>query len=70
MINLVVVKKEILFFGKKEVHNVLCTRNTSVNGVVHDIPLKVDTKGKDGNYYSNYIVCDNYVVGTEFVEKK
>lgn len=69
MINLVVCKKEIYLFGKKEVHNVLCMRYTAVNGVVYEKPLKVDTKGKDGNYYSNYLVCDSYTAGTEFVEK-
>lgn len=69
MINLVVVEKEIWLFGKKEVHKVLCMRYTAINGVVYDKPLKVDNKGNDGNYYSNYLVCDSYAVGTEFVEK-
>lgn len=57
--NIVFVKKEILYFGKKETHNVLCVEKLTDTGKSFYVPLTYSSKGKDDKYYNQYIVNDN-----------
>lgn len=57
--NILFVEKEIYYFGKKEVHNVLCIEKVSDTGDSYYVPLTYSSKGKDDKYYQTYIINDN-----------
>lgn len=66
----VILEKEIYFFGKKELHKVLCLRFTTLEGYVVERPLQYSSKGKDGNYYNHYVILDNEVANTYLVKNQ
>lgn len=55
---LIVKQKEIKLFGKVEQRKVLFVVYDSPTGYIEK-PLLTYSKGKDNNYYTNYVLADN-----------